>query len=431
MHRLHQATKPACGRPTNQRRRHFHRSCNLQSINHLDHVRVLGQNGTVQKVRRTKCLGRVQDMTFHEAQREAVLFLSQPTNQKSSTTHTMSELIDHWRHAVKPTLKLSTQRSYEWAFGRITPRFGDQALSQIGKAEIQSFLTASGRTLSGKSVRDLRCWLRAVLSCAVEWQWIEANPAAGRLRLPEPIPMRPKVILNPEEFWLLVDDLRQPYRSLVTLAILSGLRKGEMAPLIWTDIRSRQVAVNKALYRGVIGTPKTRRSRRVVTIGQVVQSALADWRMLSEFTNPSDFVFAIRTNSPIDLHHAMARHIKPVCRKLGITDIGWHDLLHTYTTWGRRAGVPVEAMRDQLGHASSVLTLDVYSHAGDDRESAVQAIENYVQTCGKRNPSKILMSPRWRKLLKTLARSGGFEPPAFWSVARRSIQLSYERVSSS
>ena len=167
-------------------------------------------------------------------------------------------------------------------------------------------------------------------------------------------------------------------------------QKGEMVPLRWTDIRSGQVVVNKALYCGVIGTPKTRRSRRVVTIGQVVESALADWRKQAEFTKPSDFVLAIRTNSPIDLHNAMARHIKPVCRKIGITDIGWHDLRHTYTTWGRRAGVPVETMRNQLGHASSVLTLDVYSHAGDDREGAVELIEQYVQACGKprkkRNP---------------------------------------------
>ncbi len=92
----------------------------------------------------------------------------------------------------------------------------------------------------------------------------------------------------------------------------------------------------------------------------------------------------------------MARHIKPVCRKIGISDIGWHDLRHTYTTWGRSAGVPVETMRDQLGHASSVLTLDVYSHAGDDREGAVEAIDNYVQACGKtcektetRNPKRV------------------------------------------
>ena len=169
----------------------------------------------------------------------------------------------------------------------------------------------------------------------------------------------------------------------MTLAVLSGLRKGEMSPLRWTDIRSGQVVVNKALYCGVIGTPKTRRSRRVVTIGQVVQSALADWRKQAEFTKPSDFVFAIRTNSPIDLHNAMARHIKPVCRKIGISDIGWHDLRHTYTTWGRRAGIPVETMRDQLGHTSSVLTLDVYSHAGDDREGAAEAIDDYVQSFGK------------------------------------------------
>ena len=60
------------------------------------YITKVNTDGTVQKVRRTKCLGRVQDMTFHQAQREAILFLSQPTNQKNTTTHTMTELIDHW-----------------------------------------------------------------------------------------------------------------------------------------------------------------------------------------------------------------------------------------------------------------------------------------------------------------------------------------------
>ncbi len=148
----------------------------------------------------------------------------------------------------KPALKLSTQRSYEWAFRRITPRFGKKALSLIGKAEVQSFLTASGQKLSGKSVRDLRCWLRALLSFAVEWQWIEVNPAAGRLRLPEPVPMRSKVILKPEDFWLLVDDLPQIGASKVnspSLQILSlpfGPTARSTCTMRWLGTSSRSVA---------------------------------------------------------------------------------------------------------------------------------------------------------------------------------------------
>ena len=79
-----------------------------------------------------------------------------------------------------------------------------------------------------------------------------------------------------------------------------------------------------------------------------------------------------------------------------------------------------------------MLTLDVDSHAGDDQEGAAEAIDDYVQscarTCEKRNPVTISMTLRWDKLLKTMARSERFELPTFWSVARRSIQLSYERI---
>jgi len=57
--------------------------------------------------------------------------------------------------------------------------------------------------------------------------------------------------------------------------------------------------------------------------------------------------------------------------------VSWHDFRHTYTTWGRRAGVQAEGMRDQLGHASVQTTLDIYSHV-DSQDGLAQAIENYA-----------------------------------------------------
>ena len=94
-------------------------------------------------------------------------------------------------------------------------------------------------------------------------------------------------------------------------------------------------------------------------------------------TLSEDFVFAMRTNTPIDLHHAIARYIKPACQRLGIPKVSWHDLRYTYTTWGRQAGVKAETMRDQLGHSSVLMTLDVYSQV-DDRRSEAEAIERYA-----------------------------------------------------
>ena len=208
-------------------------------------------------------------------------------------------------------------------------------------------------------------------------QQLIAEAPAGRLRLPESVPAREKRILYPEQCRRLVYELDQPYSSIITLAVLTGLRKGEIEALRWVDIRPGEIIVDEAVYRGQLGSPKTTRSRRGIAVGEQVQQSLTEWHKQAKFTDPDDFIFTIRTNSPIDLHNAAARHIKPTCRKLGLPEVSWHDLRHTYTTWGRRAGVQPETMRDQLGHSSVQITLDVYSHV-QDRADAAARIEQYA-----------------------------------------------------
>ncbi len=149
--------------------------------------------------------------------------------------------------------------------------------------------------------------------------------------------------------------------------------------LFWlrrSHIQAKGVTVDEATYRGTLDSPKTERSRRTVVIGPIVRRALEEWRHVARFTGANDFVFSIRTNSPIDLKNAVERHVKPACRRLGIPPVSWHDLRHTYTTWGRRAGVRAESMRDQLGHSSVKTTLDIYSHV-DGQDGVAEAIEAY------------------------------------------------------
>jgi integrase len=322
-------------------------------------------------------------MTLTEARKEAWEFLKPINDVVQGSEHqqkTMRDLITVWTESVKPTLKLSTQLSYEWAFKRIEPAFGHVPLSVIGKADVQAFLADAGRQLAGESIRDLRARLTGLFTCAEDWEWIRAgaNPAKGRLRLPPRDPARPKRVIWPAEFHQLVLALEQPYSTLVILAVLAGLRRGELAALRWQDnLTPGTLVVDEAIYRGRLGSPKTAKSRREVSIGPMAQQAINAWRERAKFTGPSDFMFGIRTNTPIDLHNAAGRHIKPACKRLGLPAVSWHDLRHTYTTWGRLAGMKAETMRDQLGHASVLMTLDVYSHA-QDRAGEAALIEQYA-----------------------------------------------------
>jgi integrase len=240
-----------------------------------------------------------------------------------------------------------------------------------------------------------------MLSIAVEWGWLQQNPAVGRFRLPERVSKRPRIVLWPEQFWALVGHLRQPYQTIVILAVLGGLRRGELAALRWGDNRQPgKILVDEAVYWGNadeennlpywrLGTPKTPKSRREVAIGPIAQRAIDEWRSarwasknrpMVRFAGPNDYMFAIRKNTPIDLHSAVERHLEPAAIKAGVPPVSWHDLRHTYTTWGRLAGMKPEIMRDQLGHASVLMTLDVYSHVNqsEERVGDVAKVEQYA-----------------------------------------------------
>jgi len=333
------------------------------------------------RVRRTACLGPAQSITFTEACQKARQVL-QPINDLAPGVEfrekTLSKLVEEWRAAVKPTLRFSTQLAYEWAVKRIEPAFGAMPVADVEKADVQRFLTESARQLAPKSVRELRGYLRGLLSVAIDWGWLGGNPAAGRMKLPARRTVREKVILTPGQFWALVRELEPPHSTLVIVAVLTGLRRGELSALRQEDFTGDALLVDESCYRGVLGEPKTQRSRRRVKLWPLAQAALTEWVQRCRFRGPRDFLFATRVNVPVDLHNVVARHIKPACRRAGIPLVSWHDFRHTFTTWGRRQGANPEDLRDALGHSSVDVTLNIYSHLDDG--AACAAVEQYARS---------------------------------------------------
>jgi hypothetical protein len=119
-------------------------------------------DGSIRRVRKTKCLGKLSEITSREAQKEAQRFLQPINDVVEGIEHaekTVSQLIAQWQVAVKPNLKLSTQANYEWAYARARAFFGHVAVSDISKADVQEFLTASSRDslLSRCGTSELGC----------------------------------------------------------------------------------------------------------------------------------------------------------------------------------------------------------------------------------------------------------------------------------
>jgi integrase len=330
-------------------------------------VDVEQEDGSIGRVVKTKCLGPVHAMTYTQAKKEAARFLQPINDVEEGIEHsnkTMRHLIAKWEAAAKPNMKKSTQMAYEWAFKRLSAAFGGAPLQAIGKADVQEFLTAASKQLSPESVRDLRARLRGLLSAAEDWGWIKTgcNPAKGRFRMPHRSAARKKIVLTPEQFWRLAGELREPYQTAVTLAVFSGLRRGELGAARREDYIGGKLRVDESVYCGVLDTPKTPKSNRMVDLGAIGRTALEKLLAKKKDADPRVFIFGQRAGRPADLKNALRRHIKPAARRAGVPAVSWHDLRHTYTTWGRFVGVAPEQLRDQLGHSSVNMTMDVYTH---------------------------------------------------------------------
>ena len=131
-----------------------------------------------------------------------------------------------------------------------------------------------------KSIDHIHDVLSAILRSAVKWGISQANPARG-VEMPRLKTIRPKWALTVDQATALAAQL--PWllpRTLVGLALLTGLRRGELFALRWWDIDepNRSLQVRAAVYEGVFDDPKTMASLRTIPLPDAALQLLAAWK---------------------------------------------------------------------------------------------------------------------------------------------------------
>jgi len=123
-------------------------------------------------------------------------------------------------------------------------------------------------------------------------------------------------------------------RTLVLLAVTTGLRRSEIFALKWKDLDSyaKQIHVNRSIVQKVVGICKTESSQKPVPAHDDLVLALQQRRNRAKYKSPEDWLFASPMHQgrwPYLAQQIMQRHILPVARKLGISKkIGWHTFRH-------------------------------------------------------------------------------------------------------
>jgi integrase len=154
---------------------------------------------------------------------------------------------------------------------------------------------------------------------------------------------------------------------MVGLAILSGLRRGELFALRWKDIdeRARLLTVREAVYDGTFGTPKTDAGSRQIPLSGKALQLLVGWKADAKKCEPDALLFGTRLGTPISPNNVLRRSIFPACDRLGLPRATWLTFRRTYSSWSHDKGVPGKVVAQLMGHANVDTTLNVYTQVLD------------------------------------------------------------------
>lgn len=307
---------------------------------------------------------------------------SQQLDMSRSKSYTVESWIRLWYEVyTEPRLREKTKEYYlNYIDNHIIPRIGKIPLEKLTTIQIQKFyndLQKNGRIqryehvklknkgLSTRVVRGIHTLLNNCLEQAVTERIILINPAQG-CKLPK---------LEKKEMKILPQEKIGPYlaeaeeRGLLAayyLELTTGLRRGELLALLWTDLdaESKTISVTKQVNRIkgklVVSQPKTQNSVRTLAIPQQAVDLLIEEHKKHP-GNPYMFP-SPKTGTMFDPDSFRHTHDK-ILKAIGAEHIRFHDLRHTFATLSLKNGVDVKTLSGALGHYSAGFTLSTYTHA--------------------------------------------------------------------
>lgn len=296
---------------------------------------------------------------------------------------TLAEFAAQWLEAVEPSLRPSTFRRYaDMLRVHILPQLGTRQLAKLTPSDLQRFYAnrlASG--LSSTTVHHLHVMLHRVLKQAERWGVVSRNVGsmvdAPRRTFPEITTWN----LEQVNRFFAVSD-KHEFGALWRLALLTGMRRGELLGLKWEDLDLDRgtLAVRRTLSRGKegrweLGQPKTAAGRRSIALPASCVTSLRKHRArqnaerlrLGELWEDHGLVFTNRTGNMLHVN-SLAHAFGKLTAASGLPVIRFHDLRHTSATLLLAQGVHPKIVQERLGHADITMTLNRYSHVTPDMQ---------------------------------------------------------------
>ncbi|MGH9822448.1 MAG: tyrosine-type recombinase/integrase, partial [Blastocatellia bacterium] len=273
---------------------------------------------------------------------------------------------------------------------------GRKNLSDIRPLEIQALYSKmQERGLSARTVRYTHAVLSSALKQAVKWGLLPKNPAAF-VDLPKSKQKEMKALSPEEAARFITAAAEDPQGLIFNLALSTGMRPEEYLALQWKDIDFERnvLAVRRTIcWRRsgggwYFGEPKTARSRRSIPLPGSIVTRLGEHKRKQEKAKRKsgttrqdiDLLFTTSDGGPLLDRNLSRRNFKAILKRAGLpASLRLYDLRHSCATLLLTEGTNPKVVAERLGHASTTMTMDIYSHVLPSlQEEATKKLEDLL-----------------------------------------------------
>jgi len=309
---------------------------------------------------------------------------------------TVANFLERWLAAAESTVRPRTHKRYaEYVRVHAVPSIGDRRLVDLRPLHLQALYTqrlASGASPS--TVAHLHAVLRRALTMAERWEYVNKNVA--RQVDPPSVPryrIRPLTADEVRRLLLASADCR--FEAAIYVAVLTGLRLGEIFALHWSDVELGEhcvVRVRGSLQRIAgrltIVEPKTRESVRDVALGELGAAALRRQRLrqnaerlrLGASWQDNDLIFPNVWGRPMAPDYFVRGSFAKLLLAAQLPRIRFHDLRHTFATLQLSGNQPLKIVSEMMGHTRVSITQDLYTHVSAQMQrGAASALDELLR----------------------------------------------------
>jgi integrase len=253
--------------------------------------------------------------------------------------------------------KRSWQRD-EYSIARLGAFFGRRRLSQISLLLIEKYKLERKAVVSTATInRELAC-LKTILGVAIDWKKLVAGFPLKKIELAKENNTRSRVLLPIEEM-VLMAEAAPHLRPMITLALNTGMRLGEILKL-----RLEHINFTTRMITVPAENSKSKKSRQIPMNEMVLD-------LIRGLAPAEGFIFRKRYGEPYD---DIGDGFKAACVRAKINAMRFHDLRHSFATRFIEVGGNVVLLSKILGHSTISITYNRYCHPSND--AMLAAVEN-------------------------------------------------------